>query len=392
MLVNFFDNDELMKEYEVSFSYRQSTAYDTGFRNRIKRAFDVRPLPLKDVAQFNAATEKLPRFLGSLCRVSARLILLRYWFLAWNTTLLYRTIGSPEILHINNGNYPGAYSCMAAVFAARLRGVTRIVYVVNNIAIPHNTIRRWLDYPLDVLVAKLVTVFVTASGHAGRELQTVLRLPKFQVVNIHNGITPRSVSAIRAKTLERLGITGSRFLVGVVAILEKRKGHIVLLEAMCRLKKQSRDAAPPLIMIEGTGSEFDTLRHYVLEHYLDNDVKFIGNESNIFDFMTAMDAIALPSISHEDFPNVVIEAMSLGKSVIATQLAGIPEQIDHLVNGILVEPGDSDGLARALSTLSSDAALRQQLGHNARTKFEKVFTARTAVSAYRTLYQKLLSE
>jgi glycosyltransferase involved in cell wall biosynthesis len=390
MLVNFFNDEVLTREFEISFTYRQSAAYDAGFRSRVTRAFDVRPLPLKDVAQFNAATARLPATLGRLLRFAARVVLLRYWYLAWNTLLLYRAIGKPALLHINNGNYPGAYSCMAAVFAARLRGVRRIIFVVNNIAIPYDTVRRWLDYSFDRLVATWVTTFVTASRHAGQALQAVLRLPQGKIANIHNGITPRAITANRADTLRRLRVNDARTLIGVVAILEERKGHLVLLEAVTHLKKHIRPAALPLIIIEGTGSQSGTIKEFVAAHGLDNDVIMIGGEPKIFDFMNAMDAIVLPSISHEDFPNVVIEAMSLGKPVIASRLAGIPEQIEHMESGLLVEPGDSAGLAEAIEMLCENSALRERLGHNARSRFGECFTATTAIAGYRSLYQQLL--
>ena len=391
MLVNFFADERLMGEYEVSFSYRQSAAYDAGFRRRVTRAFDVRPLPLKDVAQFNAATARFPAPLGRLLRLLARLLLLRYWYLAWNTLLLYRAIGKPALLHINNGNYPGAYSCMAAVFAARLHGVRHIVYVVNNIAIPYELMWRWLDYPVDALVAKTVSKFVTASRHAGQALRGVLRLPPDRVLNVHNGIAPRAVTASRAETLHRLGICDTRMLIGVVAILEERKGHLVLLEALGRMKKQVSAPALPLIIIEGTGDRLDEIKNYVASHSLDGDVVMIGSESNIFDFMNAMDAIALPSVSHEDFPNVVLEAMSLGKPVIASRLAGIPEQMEHMESGLLVEPRDSAGLAAAMQLLCEDAGLRERLGKNAHRRFNEFFTAKTAVAGYLSLYRQLLN-
>lgn len=391
MLANFFSDDRLMREFEVTFTYRQSAAYDAGFRSRVTREFNVRPLPLKDVLQFNDAAARWPAPLGWLLRCAARLLLLRYWFLAWNTMLLYKALGNPALLHINNGNYPGAYSCMAAVFAARLRGIKRIVYVANNIAIPYRSIRRWLDYPFDRVVAASVSMFVTASGHAGRALQAVLRLPPDRLMNMHNGITPRSVTTNRAATLQRLGIADTRMLVGMVAVLEERKGHLVLLEALSLLKKQNPGIALPLIIIEGSGSRLGAITDYVAAHELSNDVTIVGSESNIFNFMNAMDTIVLPSISHEDFPNVVIEAMSLGKPVIASRLAGIPEQIEHMESGLLVEPGDSAGLAKAMQLLGESPALRERLGRNARLRFNECFTADTAVARYRLLYQKLLT-
>ena len=321
--------------------------------------------------------------------MAARLLLLRYWFVLWNTLLLYRAIGRPDLLHINNGNYPGAYSCMSAVFAARLRGVQRIVYVVNNIAIPYDSMRRRLDYPFDRVVARSVSLFITASRHAGAALQTVLRLPPGRVANIHNGIAPRTLTANREETLRRLGIAATRLLIGVVAVLEERKGHQVLLEALAQIKMHGGSAALPLIIIEGTGSCESALKDYVAARDLGDDVVFTGSAPDIFDFMNSMDAIALPSIGQEDFPNVVIEAMSLGKPVLATRVAGIPEQVEDMASGLLVEPRDASALADAMRKLA-DPVLRARLGDNARQRYSACLTAETAVAAYESIYQKLL--
>jgi glycosyltransferase involved in cell wall biosynthesis len=391
MLANFFQDDRLLAEFDVSFSYRQSAAYDEGFRRRVTRPLDVRPLPLKDMAAFNAASRRLPAGLGLLARVASRLLLLRYWYLAWNTLLLYRAIGGARLVHINNGNYPGAYSCMAAVFAARLRDIRPIVYVVNNMAISYADPRRWPDYPFDRLVARAVTVFVTASRQAGSALRQVLRLDEAKVVGFHNGIAPRPLTEDSSQTRRRLDLPAGRVLIGVVAILEKRKGHRVLLESLAHLKMQVPEQTPPFIILEGTGSEADAIHALVEELGLANDVRLIGNEANVFNLLNAVDALVLPSIAQEDFPNVVLEAMSLGKPVIGSRLAGIPEQIQDMECGILVEPGDRSGLADALGKITEDPVLRERLGHSARRRFVEQFTAEVAVARYRALYHRLLA-
>ena len=175
----------------------------------------------------------------------------------------------------------------------------------------------------------------------------------------------------------------------VVAVLEERKGHQVLLEALAQMKMHSGGAGLPLIIIEGTGSCENALKDYVAARDLGNDVVFTGSDPDIFNFMNAMDAIALPSIAQEDFPNVVIEAMSLGKPVIATRVAGIPEQIEDMTSGLLVEPRDSRGLADAMHKLA-DPALRARLGGNAQQRYAASFTAEAAVAGYQSIYQKLL--
>jgi glycosyltransferase involved in cell wall biosynthesis len=98
----------------------------------------------------------------------------------------------------------------------------------------------------------------------------------------------------------------------------------------------------------------------------------------------------LPSIAHEDFPNVVLEAMALGKPVIASRIAGTPEQIEPGVTGLLEEPADPVGLAGGLIRLSADPDLRDRMGAAGKTRFEAEFTAERAAAAYSALYRELL--
>jgi glycosyltransferase involved in cell wall biosynthesis len=389
MLANFFCDERLAATYDFSFSYRYSEAYEQGLRARVSSNLDMRPLVLKDETQFiQRASQAFPMASG-LLRVAARLFLLRYWFVLLNTITIYRMLGqrTPDIVHINNGNFPGAYSCMSAVFAAKLRGVRRIVYVVNNVAIPYTTLRRRLDYPLDRLVVACVLRFVTASQFAGAELSKVLQLPHTMVSNLHNGIAPRPVTESRAEVLSRLGVDEGRVLVGVIAVLEERKGHVYLLDALRRIK--SRGGRVPLVIIEGDGPLRANLEGFVRDHCLSDDVRMIGKESKVFNLMNAMDVIVLPSVSNEDFPNVVLEAMCLGKPVIGTRLAGIPEQVVHMETGLLVETGDAEALAQALQKLAAEPELRARFGRNALLMFPKKFTAEAAVERYLGLYRQL---
>jgi glycosyltransferase involved in cell wall biosynthesis len=101
--------------------------------------------------------------------------------------------------------------------------------------------------------------------------------------------------------------------------------------------------------------------------------------------------VALPSTGYEDFPNVTIEAMGLGKTVVATRVGGVEEQLQDGESGLLVRPGDVADLARALGLACRDAALRERLGRSASARFQERFTAAASVERYRTLYRSLLS-
>ncbi len=393
MLVNFFQDEEFMQRYNASFFYRYSGPYEAGFRQRVTNSLRAIPLRLPDLSViFDGISGS-----SSIIRVVVLIfchLLLKHLFIIWSTARLFLVFRkeSVDILHVNNGGYPGAYSCAAAVIAARLCGIRRIVYVVNNIAHSHRPAWRWPDIPYDMIVTRAVSLFVTGSSYAKGMLVEALGLDPAKTVNIFNGIEPRGVTETREETLRRLRVDGGRLLFGVVAVLERRKGHAVLIEAMRILKEEMPAGGLPLVLIEGDGVEREMLEGLVKDGGLDGDVLFVGSEGNVFNFMNAVDVIVLPSIGQEDFPNVILEAMSLGKTVIASTIAGIPEQIDHMRDGILVEAGSAASLAGAIRSVATDGGLRESLATEAGEKFARSFSARTSVRNYEVLYERLLAQ
>jgi glycosyltransferase involved in cell wall biosynthesis len=72
--------------------------------------------------------------------------------------------------------------------------------------------------------------------------------------------------------------------------------------------------------------------------------------------------VAVPSIRPDPFPNVVLEAMSEGRAVVASRIGGVPEMIEDGADGVLVEPGDANALAHAMARFLADRALVERVG------------------------------
>jgi len=395
MLVNFFHSPEIRQAYEISFIYRWSHVYETGLRNRIVGDILTTPVRLHDHFELYQKIDRIsPECIRKPLKILA-LIFMKYPFLLANTYILFRTIRNRHIdlVHINSGGYPGAYSSYAMLFAARLCGIRKTVFVVNNIAAGYTFPERWPDYCIDqFLVHKLPVLFVTGSRCAGEQLKEILKLSGSSVISIHNGISPRAVTETRQEVVRRLNLPEERVTIAIVAVLEERKGHIFLLKALGELKRKSPGDPLPFCIIEGTGSKEESLKRYVRENNLSSDVRFIAHEENIFNLIFASDCIVLPSVSNEDFPNIILEAMSLGKPVIASRFSGIPEQVEDGISGILVEPRDVSGLADAIQRIVVDPALRRNLGNNAQKRFQELFTDKKAIECYHRLYTHILED
>ncbi|WP_020395553.1 glycosyltransferase family 4 protein [Thiolinea disciformis] len=395
MLANFFNSESFSKDYNISFSYVYSIPYSTGFHKRVNRKIKTYPLNFIDLSDFEKLPSWLPLFSQKLLMGLTRL-LINIPLLAYQVIILYQLFKriKPDILHINNGGYPAARSARAAAIAGKLASVPKIIMVVNNLAVGYNHYSRWFDYPIDRLVAHSVSIFITGSKAAKQRLCEVLKLPIEQIHAIPNGITLRNSIKTVTATRYRLGLNHfDGVIFGVVALLIPRKGHQILLNAILDLKREKNIIDNSFkVLIEGDGPLRESLTFFTKHNQLENFVTFVGEEANIVDFMSTIDVLVLPSIQNEDFPNVILEAMALGKPVIASRLAGTAEQVIDGVTGFLVTPHDIKQLAEAIYTLTLNYKLRNQMGEMSYKRFNKHFTTQIALNTYSNLYEKLLKE
>lgn len=392
MLSNFFNSEEFRQTHIVTFSYRRTARYTQEFQGRIKRDLPVYPFRFPSLSDYSRLPNCLP-LLGKKLLMAFSRLLFHLPLLVYEIVVLFRLFKRlrPDILHINNGGYPAARSALAAAIAGKWAGIPKVLMVVNNMATDYRHYSRWIDYPIDRVVVSSVDLFITGSQSAGARLRSVLGLPVHKIKAIHNGITLRRATASVASTRQRLGLVNFDGVVfGVVALLTPRKGHQVLLEAILKLVEEKKLAGKELeVLIEGDGPLRHELADFVKKNNLTQWVVFVGNEKNIVDFMSALDVLILPSVQDEDFPNVILEAMALGKPVIASRLAGTPEQVVDGVTGLLVEPRNVVQLSEAICHILNDPNARNDMGRMALERFNKNFASEIALENYMREYMAL---
>ena len=384
---------ELSKDsgFQLSFSYRYSLKYEKGLRKRI-------PLLVPEFPRYYPYFSGPSKHPGLLPRLF-RGVFLRLWVLIGVPILvLYEILDlffllkklKPDVLHVNNGGYPAAPSARAAIIAGKLSGVPLKIMVVNNMAQDYRSLYRFCDYPLDRVVAHFTDYFVTGSQCAMNQLIDVLNLSSNKTIVIPNGITgpetDLNFSSVSFNTSHDFaGVTFA-----IIAELVPRKGHIHLLKAIAELR-DSQHITPNKfrLLVAGDGYLSSELESYILENGLEEFVFFVGYLDNIYGFLENIDVLVLPSVGYEDFPYVVLEAMSMMKPIIGSRVAGIPEQIDHGINGLLVNPGNHLELAEAIETLYSQPSLRESMGKYGNKKFLANFTVKIATEKYLKLYSRL---
>jgi protein-tyrosine-phosphatase len=207
------------------------------------------------------------------------------------------------------------------------------------------------------------------------------------LTHIHNGIDLGRMTPIQTppEVRRELGLDDASLVIGAVGRLAPVKGHASFLEA-AKLIVQEEPRARFLIV--GNGPLQRHLRAQAAQLGVSEACLFLGDRADVYDLVSAMDVFVLPSLN-EGIPMALLEAMALNRPVVATDVGGVPEVLEHRVTGLLVSPGDPRGLADACLNLLANPAWAGRLGQQARHAVESRFTlersGRELVEAYRSV-------
>jgi len=188
----------------------------------------------------------------------------------------------------------------------------------------------------------------------------------------------------------RFGIPLDAPLLGTVANLFPRKGYEVMLRALPDILAASPEAHY-LIVGSGGAAYERTLRALVTSLGVEGRVHFAGFQESVYLCLAALDVYVHPALM-EGFGIAVVEAMAMSKPVVATSTGGLPEIVREGETGLLVPPGDSEGLERAVSALLRDPPRRQALGQAGRARVESCFTADAMMNSLTAAYGALLEK
>jgi glycosyltransferase involved in cell wall biosynthesis len=202
----------------------------------------------------------------------------------------------------------------------------------------------------------------------------------------HDGLAVSAGSFERVK--RRLSLREHALVLSTIANLIPIKGHRYLLEAMAQVARSVPEAVCVLV---GDGPQRQSLERMAHALGVDGCVVFAGTlEEELKRAVIRMSrAVVLPSLS-EGLPVSLLEAMALGKPVVACDVGGVREAVVDQVTGLLVQPADSEALANAIHRLVSDHALADRMGQAGRCHFEETFSMHGMVSQVEALYAELL--
>jgi glycosyltransferase involved in cell wall biosynthesis len=112
------------------------------------------------------------------------------------------------------------------------------------------------------------------------------------------------------------------------------------------------------------------------------------DQSDLPSLFSSVDIFVSPTVA-DNFPYTILEAMACGKAVIASDVGGIPEQVENGATGMLVKPRDSEGIGESINRLLAQPGLMQEYGNAAREKVVRKFGMATFVGTYESIFEKL---
>jgi glycosyltransferase involved in cell wall biosynthesis len=237
------------------------------------------------------------------------------------------------------------------------------------------------------LLLPLTDFLLFESEHTARAYQAKLgRLPARWAVN-HNGIAEPNIAEVarRGAALAYPAGGGRAVRVGVFGMLRPEKGQEYAVRAAAVLARAGKPVAWHFF---GDGPDRGRLEGLVRELGLQGRVSFHGDVADVDAHLWAMDLVLIPSL-FESFGLTAVEAMALGKPVVASRVGGLSEVLSDGQTGCLVAPRDAGAISRAVSDFLDEPARWSAMAEAGRRDRRRRFSQERMVAAAAAVYDSL---
>lgn len=267
---------------------------------------------------------------------------------------------------------------LLAGIAGRLSSRKPAVVRTRHLALPITS-----KFTYNVLAHRIVTVseyvrnYLISAGIPASKVQTVqtcVDLEKFDPEKAGSGLR------------QELGLEPGTPVVGTVSILRRKKGHHILLDAIPGILEKVPEA---VFVFAGNGPQRDNITNRIKELGLEKKVFLLGLRHDVPNILNSIDLFVLPTLQ-EALGTSFVEAMAMGRPLIGTDVGGVGELIKDGVNGYLVKPEDSPGLANAIIRTLQDKEKAEMMGMQGMEIARQYFTSGRMCREMYDLYLSLL--
>lgn len=291
----------------------------------------------------------------------------------------------PDVVHLHSPKAAGL-----GALAARLLRVKKIVYTVHGWTF--NEDRPFFQKTIIIFASWLTMILAHHTIILSeREYAQTLYFPRIKnkILLIMPGMKPpifMSIDGARQYVSKSANIDLTElkkmFVIGTIAELHPNKGLIYLLNA---IEQVSKDHPNIICIIMGDGESRASLEQIIKDRKLENHVKLLGYVNEAVHYLKALNVFILPSIK-EGLPYALLEAGFASLPVISTTVGGVPEIVEDMKSGVLVQPKNNRELAHSISFMIEHPNMRRQYGAALRESVVQKFSLEKMVSGVEKVY------
>lgn len=242
------------------------------------------------------------------------------------------------------------------------------------------------------VLSPLISTFIAVSKDLASWLDHDVGIPSRKIVQIYNGVDVDLFQTKGSNAISEFPVgfkDADSIVIGTVGRLAAIKDQATLLRAVRHIIDQNPVLAARIrLVIVGDGPLREELEALREELGLSDICWMPGSRDDVPGLLGMMDVFVLPSLG-EGISNTVLEAMASGLPVIATNVGGNPELVEHGGNGLLLPVADVDAFAKAIADVCLDANKRAAMGARSRSRVTAHFTWESTVGSYAAVYDQL---
>lgn len=273
----------------------------------------------------------------------------------------------PDVVHTHSSK-----TGILGRVASKLVGIRTIIHTVHGYSFPmaRTKLHFCLYLFLEFISSRLCDAVIVLNHDDYLRTTLKLKLPTRKVFLVPNGVDVHRFSSLESSTVVGIrnryfGTSSTKVLVTMVGRLWPQKNPLLLLHAAALLLSVGIDDF--IIAIVGDGELRNSCENFIELNNLTSHVHLMGWVDDVPEILASSDIFVLPS-KWEGMPLAILEAMSTGLPILASDIPGNSDLVSNGVDGYLFKDGDKFGLAFYLSLLIADDGIRNYLGQNARRK------------------------
>lgn len=180
-------------------------------------------------------------------------------------------------------------------------------------------------------------------------------------------------------------------LITYIGWIQERKGFHILLEAMPEIIRTCPEARLTAIGAYNNDAYFDRVRNLIDQKGLAGRVEMLGkrDHAEVTRYVKESNVVVIPEQWDNMSPVVLVEAMSHGKPVVASNIGGIPEFVEDGKSGLLAEPSSSEDFAGKISKVLADEAFSEEISRSAKNHIRKILDEKVIIKDYMNMYRKI---